>query len=75
VDSDQGPARQEKTGSQSKPEMQLRGVLAKAHLAGHSPTPSFGDWNRDGKLDVIVGDEAAFFYYFDGRYIETLNGN
>lgn len=75
VDSDQGPAWYENIGPQSKPAMQSRGVLVKANLAGHSPTPNIVDWNSDGKLDVIVGAEDGFFYYFDGRYIETLKGN
>lgn len=75
VDSDQGPAWYENIGSQSKPAMQSRGVLLKANLAGHIPTPNVVDWNSDGKLDVIVGAEDGFFHYFDGRYIETLKGN
>ncbi len=75
VDSDQGPAWYENIGSQSKPAMQPRGVLVKANLAGHSPTTTVVDWNGDGRLDVIVGAEDGFFYYFDGRYIETLKGN
>lgn len=71
-DSNDGPVWYENTGSQAKPVMQLRGVLVKASLAGHSPTPNVVDWNNDGKLDVIIGAEDGFFYYFDGRYIETL---
>lgn len=71
-DSDQGPIWYENVGSQAKPMMQLRGVLVKANLAGHSPTPDVVDWNGDGKFDVIVGAEDGFFYYFDGRYMETL---
>jgi len=30
------------------------------------------DWNGDGKLDVIVGAEDGFFYYFDRTYIDAL---
>ena len=74
VDSDEGPVWYENIGSQAKPVMQLRGVLVKASLAGHSPTPNLFDWNGDGKLDLIVGAEDGFFYYFDGRYIERLGG-
>lgn len=50
-------------------------AVTRSNLAGHSPTPNVVDWNSDGKLDVIVGAEDGFFYYFDGRYIETLKGN
>lgn len=74
VDSDEGPVWYENVGSQAKPVMQLRGVLVKASLAGHSPTPNLFDWNGDGRLDLIVGAEDGFFYYFDGRYIESLRG-
>jgi hypothetical protein len=72
VDSDEGPVWYENTGSQAKPVMESRGVLVKAKLAGHSPAPNVVDWNGDGKLDVIVGAEDGFFYYFDGRYIESM---
>jgi hypothetical protein len=72
VDSDEGPVWYENTGTQTKPVMQSRGVLVKANLAGHSPTPHIVDWNGDGKLDLIVGAEDGFFYYFDGRYMESL---
>jgi hypothetical protein len=72
LDSDEGPVWYENTGSQAKPVMEFRGVLVKANLAGHSPSPNVVDWNGDGKPDVIVGAEDGFFYYFDGRYIEAM---
>lgn len=71
TDSDQGPVWYENTGTQSKPVMQLRGTIIKAPLAGHNPTPCVVDWDGDGKLDLIIGAEDGFFYYFDGRYIEA----
>ncbi len=73
TDSDQGPIWYQNTGTQSRPVMDLRGTVVKAKLAGHNPTPTVMDWNGDGKLDLIVGAEDGFFYYFDGRYIEAQN--
>ncbi|MBM3746629.1 MAG: VCBS repeat-containing protein [Acidobacteria bacterium] len=71
TDSDEGPVWYENQGTQEKPVMQLRGTLVRARLAGHNPTPNVVDWNADGKLDLIIGAEDGFFYYFDGRYLET----
>jgi hypothetical protein len=75
VDSDGGPVWYANTGTQAKPVMESRGVLVKANIAGHSPAPNVVDWNGDGKLDLIVGAEDGFFYYFDGRYIESLRSH
>lgn len=72
TDSDEGPVWHENTGSQERPVMQLRGTLVRAKLAGHNPTPNVVDWNGDGKLDLIIGAEDGFFYYYDGRYVESL---
>lgn len=69
-DSDDGPVWYENTGSQEKPVMQLRGTILKARLAGHNPTPNAADWNGDGRLDLLVGAEDGFFYYFERSYIE-----
>jgi hypothetical protein len=71
ADSDDGPIWYENIGSQAKPVMKLRGLLVKARLAGHNPTPNVADWNGDGKLDVLVGAEDGFFYFFDRRYIDA----
>ena len=73
TDSDEGPVWYENIGTQSRPVMLLRGLFARAKLPGHNPTPNLADWNGDGKLDLIVGAEDGFFYFFDGRYLETLN--
>lgn len=70
TDSDAGPVWYENIGSQAKPVMQLRGTVVQAKLPGHNPTPAVVDWNGDGKLDLIIGAEDGFFYYYDGRYIE-----
>ncbi|MGH9627164.1 MAG: FG-GAP repeat domain-containing protein, partial [Bryobacteraceae bacterium] len=73
TDSDAGPIWYENTGSQEKPVMRRRGTLIQAQLAGHNPTPDVADWNDDGKLDVLIGAEDGFFYYFDGAFIEREN--
>ncbi|MEX2301801.1 MAG: VCBS repeat-containing protein [Bryobacterales bacterium] len=70
TDSDKGPLWYENTGSQQRPVMELRGTVVEANLAGHSPTPNVADWNGDGKLDLIVGAEDGFFYYFDRTFID-----
>jgi hypothetical protein len=70
-DSDEGPIWYENTGSQEKPIMQLRGTILRAKLAGHNPTPNAADWNGDGRLDLLVGAEDGFFYYFDRSWIES----
>lgn len=72
TDSDEGPVWYDNEGSQQKPVMRLKGLLVKAKLPGHNPTPNLADWNGDGKLDLIVGAEDGFFYYFDGRYMEAM---
>lgn len=72
TDSDEGPVWYENTGSQQKPVMTPRGTIINAPLRGHNPTPNVADWNGDGKLDVIVGAEDGFFYYFERSYIEAL---
>jgi hypothetical protein len=69
TDSDEGPVWYENSGTQAKPVLQLRGTVVRAKLAGHNPTPLVMDWNGDGKLDLMIGAEDGFFYYFDGRYI------
>lgn len=73
-DSEEGPIWYENVGSQSRPVMHHRGTIIKVKLAGHNPTPNAADWNGDGLLDLIVGAEDGFFYYFDRSYIqESIN--
>lgn len=70
-DSDDGPIWYENLGSMRKPVMQLRGPILKVRIAGHNPTPNAADWNGDGRLDLLVGAEDGFFYFFERSYIEA----
>jgi len=70
-DSDAGPVWYENTGTQAKPVMTYRGAVLQAKLAGHNPTPNAADWNGDGRLDLLVGAEDGFFYYFERSYIDA----
>jgi hypothetical protein len=72
VDSEDGAAWYENTGTQSKPVMRDRGKIMTARLPGHNPTPNVADWDGDGRLDLLVGAEDGFFYYFERSYIEAV---
>ncbi|MBC2595242.1 VCBS repeat-containing protein [Ruficoccus amylovorans] len=41
-----------------------QGPISTRRLAGHSTTPGMGDWNGDGKQQLMIGAEDGFFYYF-----------
>lgn len=72
-DSDDGPVWYENTGTQQKPVMTPRGTILRARLNGHNPTPNAADWNGDGRLDLLVGAEDGFLYYFERSYIDAVN--
>ncbi len=70
TDSDDGPIWYENTGTQANPVMTLRGLLLPFKIRGHNPTPNAADWNGDGKLDLLVGAEDGFLYYFERSFLE-----
>lgn len=60
----------ENIGSNEKPVMRKRGNLCDRPFCGHTDSPATFDWNRDGKLDLLVGVEDGHFYVFDRSYID-----
>jgi len=72
TDSDQGPIWYENRGTVERAVMALRGLTTRAPIAGHNPTPHAADWNGDGKLDLLIGGEDGFFYFYDRRFIDSL---
>jgi hypothetical protein len=73
VDSDDGAGWYENIGSQQRPVMRWRGNLVNARLPGHNPSPILADFNGDGLLDLLIGAEDGFLYYFARSYIDGLN--
>jgi hypothetical protein len=71
TDSDQGPVWYENRGDLQRAVMVQRGLVTRAPLAGHNPTPNAADWNGDGKLDLLIGGEDGFFYFYDRRFIDA----
>jgi hypothetical protein len=60
----------ENTGSQQRPVFVFRGDLVSRKLPGHNPCPNVADWNGDGRLDLIIGAEDGFLYYFERRFLD-----
>lgn len=38
--------------------------LSEKVLAGHTTSPTFVDWNKDGVWEIFVGAEDGHFYHF-----------
>ena len=74
VDSDSA-AWYENTGTQEEPVLVFRGDLAPRKLPGHNPCPNVADWNGDGRLDLLIGAEDGFLYYFDRRFLDAPAGS
>ena len=60
----------ENMGTQDKPVLAFRGNLVKRKIPGHSPAADAADWTGDGKLDLIIGGEDGFLYFFDRNFLE-----
>jgi hypothetical protein len=43
--------------------MKLNGDISDQKLAGHTTSPTFVDWDKNGKLDLLLGAEDGHFYY------------
>ncbi|MCE5307097.1 MAG: VCBS repeat-containing protein [Acidobacteriales bacterium] len=74
VDSERNAAWYENVGTQQKPVFVYHPDLVDRDLRGHNPTPATGDFNGDGRLDIIMGAEDGFFYFFDRRHIDKIAG-
>ncbi|MBX2840485.1 MAG: VCBS repeat-containing protein [Flammeovirgaceae bacterium] len=54
----------ENTGIKNdKVQMKFRGELSNQKLAGHTTSPTLVDWDKNGKLDLLLGAEDGHFYY------------
>ena len=49
--------------SEGKVYFEFKGDLSDQKLAGHTTSPTFVDWDKDGVLDLLLGAEDGFFYY------------
>lgn len=43
--------------------MKLNGDVSDHKLAGHTTSPTFVDWDKNGVLDLLLGAEDGHFYY------------
>ncbi len=43
------------------------GPLSDTKLAGHTTSPTTVDWNKDGRLDLLIGAEDGHFYYKENK--------
>ena len=42
---------------------QFKGDLSEQKLAGHTTSPTFVNWDKSGKPDILLGAEDGHFYY------------
>ena len=49
--------------SEGKTNVRLIGDISDHKLAGHTTSPTFVDWDKDGKLELLLGAEDGHFYY------------
>jgi hypothetical protein len=75
VDSEANAGWFENVGSQKQSVFVYRGDLVDRPLHGHNPCPAAADWNGDGRLDLLVGAQDGFFYFFDRNYIDSKRRN
>jgi hypothetical protein len=53
-----------------RPRFRDKGDLSKLHLANHNAGPYAVDFDQDGELDLILGTECGYIYYFSRPFIE-----
>jgi hypothetical protein len=70
VDSEANAGWYQNVGSQERPVFIYRGDLVDRPLYGHNPCPAVADWNGDGRLDLLIGAQDGFLYFFDRTYID-----
>ena len=42
-----------------------KGPISEKVLAGHTTSPTFVDWNKDGVWEILLGAEDGHFYHFE----------
>ena len=55
----------ENIGKNESPHLVDRGDLVEARLANHNTGPEVIDFDGDGRLDLLVGAESGWVYYFN----------
>jgi hypothetical protein len=69
----------ENVGDNAHPRFRLPVALATPdgpihHISRHEIVPCAVDWNGNGQLDLLVGGESGFVYFFDRRCLEGKMG-